>query len=197
MNTSNPLVGERKAGTVGLPLPGVEVRITDDTGKILNSGEIGNIEVRGPNVFIGYWKMPDKSAEEFTDDHFFRTGDKGSIDDDGYVSIAGRTKDMVISGGLNIYPKEIERFIDEMEGVLESAVIGVPHSDFGEGVVAIVVAKSASNIGEDDVITACKENLANFKVPKQVVLVGELPRNSMGKVQKNVLRDSYRELLTR
>ncbi|MDX1405533.1 MAG: AMP-binding protein, partial [Woeseiaceae bacterium] len=139
MNTSNPLHGERKPGTVGPPLPGVEVRICDDDGKQLGTDEIGNLQVRGPNVFIGYWKMPEKTAEDFTDDEFFNTGDKGKIDSDGYVSIVGRAKDVVISGGLNVYPKEIELFLDDLPGVKESAVIGVPHHDFGEAVVAVVV----------------------------------------------------------
>ena len=165
------------------------------SGNVLGSNEIGNLQVRGPNVFIGYWKMPDKTAEDFTDDGFFNTGDKGLIDGDGYVSIVGRAKDLVITGGLNVYPKEIELFIDDIEGVKESAVIGVPHPDFGEGVVAVVVPEAGSCLDESDVISACKKNLANFKVPKRVVLVKELPRNSMAKVQKNLLRESYRELL--
>jgi len=196
MNTSNPLHGLRKAGTVGPPLPGVEVRITDDAGNVLGPDEIGNIQVRGPHVFIGYWKMPDKTTEDFTDDGFFNTGDKGSIDQDGYVSIVGRAKDMVITGGLNVYPKEIELFIDDIEGVKESAVIGVPHADFGEGVVAVVVREPGSKLDEDEIISTCKANLANFKVPKRVMLVDELPRNSMSKVQKNLLRESCRDLLT-
>jgi malonyl-CoA/methylmalonyl-CoA synthetase len=195
MNTSNPLDGERKPGTVGPPLPGVEVRITDDDGNPLPTGEIGNLQVRGPNVFIGYWKMPDKTAEDFTADGFFNTGDKGRIDEDGYVSIVGRAKDMVITGGLNVYPKEIELFIDDIAGVSESAVIGVPHADFGEGVVAVVVPETAGEIAEHDIIDACKAELANFKVPKRVVFVDELPRNTMAKVQKNVLRDTYNDLL--
>lgn len=197
MNTSNPLNGVRKAGTVGPPLPGVEVRITDDAGNILQTGEIGNLQVRGPNVFIGYWKMPGKYAEDFTADGFFNTGDKGSIDQDGYISIIGRAKDMVITGGLNVYPKEIELFIDDIAGVKESAVVGVPHPDFGEGVIAVVVRESGGKLSESDVISACKDNLANFKVPKRVLIVDELPRNSMAKVQKNLLRESYSELLTK
>ena len=195
MNTSNPLDGERKAGTVGPPLPGVEVRITDDDGNLLPRDEIGNLQVRGPNVFIGYWKMPDKTAEDFTEDGYFNTGDKGKIDGDGYVSIVGRAKDMVITGGLNVYPKEIELFVDDIPGVKESAIIGVPHPDFGEGVVAVVVPETAGDIAEHDIIDACKTDLANFKVPKRVVFVDELPRNTMAKVQKNVLRDTYRALL--
>jgi malonyl-CoA/methylmalonyl-CoA synthetase len=196
MNTSNPLDGERKPGTVGPPLPGVEVRITDDEGDVLPTGEVGNLQVKGPNVFIGYWKLPDKTAEDFTTDSFFNTGDKGRIDEDGYVSIVGRAKDMVITGGLNVYPKEIELFVDDLPEVRESAVIGVPHKDFGEGVVAVVVPESIGDVSESDIIAACKKALANFKVPKRVVFVDELPRNTMAKVQKNVLRDSYRDLLS-
>lgn len=195
MNTSNPLRGDRKAGTVGPPLPGIEVRIVDDAGAAVDRGAIGNIQVRGPNVFIGYWRMPDKTAEDFTEDGFFNTGDKGSIDEDGYVSIVGRAKDMVITGGLNVYPKEIELFIDDLDGVKESAVIGVAHADFGEGVVAVVVPTAPDSIDEQTVIGACKTDLANFKVPKRVVLVDELPRNTMSKVQKNVLRDTYGDIL--
>jgi len=195
MNTSNPLNGERKAGTVGPALPGVEIRVAGDDGRVLDCGEIGNLQVRGPNVFIGYWKMPDKTREDFTEDGFFNTGDTGSIDQDGYVTIIGRTKDMVITGGLNVYPKEIELFIDGIEGVKESAVVGVPHDDFGEGVVAVVVPADGSDICEGKVIAACKDQLANFKVPKRVVIVDELPRNSMSKVQKNMLRETYRDIL--
>jgi malonyl-CoA/methylmalonyl-CoA synthetase len=196
MNTSNPLDGERKPGTVGPPLPGVDVRITDDDCSVLPTGEIGNLQVRGPNVFIGYWKMPDKTAEDFTADGYFNTGDKGRIDEDGYVSIVGRAKDMVISGGLNVYPKEIELFVDDLPGVSESAVIGVPHADFGEAVVAVVVPESVGDVSETDIIDACKTELANFKVPKRVVFVDELPRNTMAKVQKNVLRESYQDLMS-
>jgi len=194
MNTSNPLQGERKPGTVGPPLPGVDVRITDDEGNVLPAGEIGNLQVRGPNVFIGYWKMPDKTAEDFTADGYFNTGDKGRIDEEGYVSIVGRAKDLVISGGLNVYPKEVELFIDDLPGVRESAVIGVPHADFGEGVVAVVVPENVGEISENDIIAACRGELANFKVPKRVLFVDELPRNTMAKVQKNVLRETYRDL---
>lgn len=195
MNTSNPYAGMRKPGTVGPPLPGVEVRIVDDQGIEVAANDIGNLQVRGPNVFKGYWKMPDKTADDFSDDGFFDTGDKGSIDDDGYVSIVGRAKDLVISGGLNVYPKEVEIFIDDVTGVKESAVIGVPHADFGEAVVAVVVLEPGAEIVEDDVITACKENIANFKVPKRVLFVDELPRNTMAKVQKNELRKTYKDLL--
>ncbi len=194
MNTSNPLDGERKPGTVGPPLPGVEVRICHDDGRELGVEEIGNLQVRGPNVFIGYWKMPDKTAEDISEDGFFNTGDKGKIDSDGYVSIVGRAKDVVITGGLNVYPKEIELFIDDLPGVRESAVIGVPHADFGEAVVAVVVPESGQQTGEDEIIAHAKAELANFKVPKRVVFVDELPRNTMAKVQKNILRDTYDSL---
>ena len=194
MNSSNPLHGERKPGTVGPPLPGVEIRICDDAGQVLDTSEIGNLQVRGPNVFAGYWKMPEKTAEDFTDDGFFNTGDQGSIDSDGYVSIVGRAKDVVITGGLNVYPKEVELFIDDLPGVRESAVIGVAHADFGEAVVAVVVPDSSGTIDEADIINSAKEHLANFKVPKRVIVVDELPRNTMAKVQKNVLRDTYKDL---
>ncbi len=191
MNTSNPLDGERKPGTVGPPLPGVEVRICDDDGSPLGVDEIGNLQVRGPNVFIGYWKMPDKTAEDFTEDGFFNTGDKGRIDGDGYVAIVGRARDVVITGGLNVYPKEVEMFIDDLPGVRESAVIGVPHADFGEAVVAVVVPATGSRPDETEIIAQAKAALANFKVPKRVVFVDALPRNSMAKVQKNLLREQY------
>jgi malonyl-CoA/methylmalonyl-CoA synthetase len=191
MNTSNPLNGERRAGTVGFPLPAVEVRVVNDNGETLPTGETGDLQVRGPNVFPGYWRMPEKTSEDFTDDGFFNTGDMAVIDKDGYVSIVGRAKDMIISGGLNIYPKEIELLLDDTPGVSESAVIGIPHPDFGEAVVAVLVAGSDSAPTEDSVIAHCREHLANFKVPKQVHYIDELPRNAMGKVQKNLLRDSY------
>ncbi len=194
MNTSNPLDGERRPGTVGPPLPGVEVRICDDNGKVVDSNEIGNLQVRGPHVFVGYWKMSDKTAEDISDDGFFNTGDKGKIDDDGYVSIVGRAKDVVITGGLNVYPKEVELFIDDLPGVKESAVIGVAHADFGEAVVAVVVQESSGKLEEAAIIEATKEQLANFKVPKRVVFVDELPRNTMAKVQKNILRENYGNL---
>ena len=196
MNTSNPLHGERKPGTVGPPLPGVQVRVCDDEGNILETGETGNLQVRGPNVFIGYWKMPEKTVEDISDDGFFNTGDKGKIDSDGYVSIVGRAKDVVITGGLNVYPKEVELFIDDLAGVNESAVIGVPHTDFGEAVVAVVVSEQGGQLTEDDIISQARDQLANFKVPKRVVFVDEIPRNSMAKVQKNVLRDSYNNLFS-
>lgn len=194
MNTSNPLDGVRKAGTVGPALPGVEVRVVDEAGNILDQGEIGNLQVRGANVFKGYWKMPEKTAEDFTADGFFNTGDKASIDADNYVAIVGRAKDMVITGGLNVYPKEIELIIDELPGVKESAVIGVAHPDFGEGVVAVVVAKPGETPQEADIIAALKEQISGFKVPKRVIVRGELPRNTMGKVQKNVLREENKAL---
>ncbi len=191
MNTSNPLEGCRKCGTVGLPLPGVKVRITDTNNSILPQGEIGNLQVKGLNVFKGYWKLPEKTAEDFTQDGFFNTGDKGIIDADGYVSIVGRSKDMVISGGLNIYPKEIELCIDNIEGIKESAVIGIPHSDFGEAVIAVIVLKPNQKLKETIIIDTLKNQLANFKIPKKVEFIDELPRNTMGKVQKNQLRDRF------
>lgn len=196
MTTSNPLKGIRKAGTVGPPLPGVEVRITNDTGDVLPTDVIGNLQVRGPNVFKCYWNMPDKTAEDFTADGFFNTGDLGRIDDDGYVSLIGRTKDMVITGGLNVYPKEVEIVIDELSDVKESAVIGVPHPDFGEAVVAVVVPRESTTLGEDAVIRATKDHLANYKIPKRVVFIPELPRNSLGKVQKSALREIHRKLFS-
>ena len=195
MNTSNPLHGERKAGTVGPPLPGVEVRICDDSGSELPAGEIGNLQVRGKNVFREYWRMPEKTAEDKGEDGFFNTGDKGVIDEDGYVSIVGRSKDMIISGGLNVYPVEVEGVINELDGVKESAVIGVPHADFGEAVVAVVVMLKDKTLEENIVISDLKQKLAGFKVPKRVIFVDELPRNTMGKVQKNLLRDSYQDVL--
>ena len=192
MSTSNPLVGERIGGTVGFALTGVEARIADD-GRVLGEGEIGGIEVRGPNVFRGYWQMSDKTAEEFTDDGFFRTGDLGFMDGEGRVSIAGRAKDLIISGGYNVYPKEVETLIDDMPEVSESAVIGVPHPDFGEGVVAIVVPRG-DPVDLAMVEVALKDRLARFKQPKRVVCVDDLPRNVMGKVQKNALRERFANL---
>lgn len=196
MNTSNPYEGERRAGTVGFPLPGVSLRIVDaETGAPLPQGEIGVIEVRGPNVFAGYWQMPEKTKEEFRDDGFFITGDVGVIDKDGYVQIVGRSKDLIISGGYNIYPKELELLLDEEDGVLESAVIGVPHADFGEGVVAVLVPKPGASLDEAAILESIKPKIARFKQPKRIILLDELPRNTMGKVQKNVLRDAYSKLL--
>lgn len=195
MNTSNPLHGVRKPGTVGPPLPSVEVQVVDDDGQPLPAGEIGNLLVKGPNVFKGYWKLPDKTAEDFNEAGFFNTGDQARIDQDGYVSIVGRTKDLVITGGMNVYPKEVELVIDDLPNIKESAVIGVPHADFGEAVVAVVVASTESTLDENKIINLIKGLLANFKIPKRVIFVEELPRNSMGKVQKNRLREEYKTLL--
>ena len=192
MNTSNPYDGERVPGAVGHPLPGISARVTDpETGKDLGRGTIGMIEVKGPNVFKGYWRMPEKTKAEFRDDGFFITGDLGKIDDKGYVHILGRGKDLVISGGFNVYPKEIESEIDAMPGVVESAVIGVPHADFGEGVTAVVVRQPGATVDEAAVLKGLEGRLAKFKMPKRVFIVDDLPRNTMGKVQKNVLRDTY------
>ena len=192
MNTSNPYDGDRRPGTVGFPLPSVEVMITDpSTGEKLPTGEVGSIEVRGPNVFKGYWNMPEKTKEELRDNGFFITGDLGMIDDRGYVSIIGRSKDLIITGGYNVYPKEIELLIDDLDGVVESAVIGIPHADFGEAVTAVIVAESDATLSETDIKQALSTDIAKFKQPKQVFFVDELPRNTMGKVQKNVLRDTY------
>jgi malonyl-CoA/methylmalonyl-CoA synthetase len=195
MNTSNPYDGERVPGAVGRPLPGVSVRVTDpETGKELARDTVGMIEVKGPNVFKGYWRMPEKTKAEFRDDGFFITGDLGKIDANGYVHILGRGKDLVISGGFNVYPKEIESEIDAMPGVIESAVIGVPHADFGEGVTAVVVCDKSAMIDEGSVLKALDGRLAKFKMPKRVLVVDELPRNAMGKVQKNILRDTYSDI---
>lgn len=197
MNTSNPYEGERIAGTVGFPLPGVSIRITDPaSGAELSMGEIGMVEVKGPNVTKGYWRMPEKTASEFHDGYFV-TGDLGRIDERGYLSIVGRGKDLVITGGFNVYPKEVEGEIDAIDGVVESAVIGVPHPDFGEGVTAVVVPAKGASLTEQSVLHALEGRLAKFKQPKRVFFVEELPRNTMGKVQKNVLRDSYKEIYRR
>ncbi|MCI4663313.1 MAG: malonyl-CoA synthase [Neomegalonema sp.] len=196
MNTSNPYDGERRAGTVGLALPGVELRVVNpETGAELVDGETGVIEVRGPNVCKGYWRNPEKTAEEMRSDGFFITGDLGYREPDGYVTIVGRAKDLIITGGLNVYPKEIESAIDELPGVAESAVIGAPHPDFGEGVVAIVVAEKDGDQDEKSIIAALAERLAKFKQPKRVLFVNALPRNTMGKVQKQLLRERYNTLL--
>jgi malonyl-CoA/methylmalonyl-CoA synthetase len=198
MNTSNPYDGERVPGAVGFPLPGVSVRVTEpETGKELPREEIGMIEVKGPNVFKGYWRMPDKTKSEFRPDGFFITGDLGKIDAKGYVHILGRGKDLVISGGFNVYPKEIESEIDAMPGVVESAVIGVPHADFGEGVTAVLVRQPGASIDEAAVLKGLEGRLAKFKMPKRVFVVDELPRNTMGKVQKNILRDTYKDIYTK
>ncbi len=195
MNTSNPYDGARVAGTVGFPLPGVSARVTDPAdGTPIANGEIGMIEVKGPNVFKGYWRMPEKTAAEFRSDGFFITGDLGMIDARGYVHIVGRGKDLVISGGYNIYPKEVETEIDQIEGVFESAVIGVPHPDFGEGVTAVVVPKPGAKLTEAGILAALSDRLARYKQPKHVAFVDELPRNTMSKVQKNVLRETYADL---
>ncbi len=192
MNTSNPYDDERIAGTVGLPLPGVALRVVDpDAGARLPAGEIGMIEVKGPNVFAGYWRMPEKTASEFRADGYFITGDLGVVDARGYVSIVGRGKDLIISGGLNVYPKEVEGEIDALPGVEESAVFGLPHPDFGEAVTAVVVLKPGATLSEAAVIDALRDRLAKFKLPKRVVFIDALPRNAMGKVQKAVLRETY------
>ncbi len=193
MIASNPYDGERRAGTVGFPLPGVSVRISDG-GAPLPDGEIGVIEVKGPNVFRGYWRMPDKTAQEFRPDGFFITGDLGRVDSDGYIHIVGRAKDLVISGGFNVYPKEVEDEIDAIDGVMESAVIGVPHPDFGEGVTAVVVPRPGAGVTEDEVLSALGGRLAKFKAPKRVFIVDSLPRNAMGKVQKAALREAYKDV---
>jgi malonyl-CoA/methylmalonyl-CoA synthetase len=192
MLVSNPYEGPRIGGTVGLPLPGVSVRVVKSDGTPCAVNEIGDIQVKGSNVFKGYWRMPEKTAEEFTQDAYFKTGDVGRFDANGYLSIVGRSKDLIISGGYNVYPKEIESFIDEMDGVSESAVIGVPHRDFGEAVTAAIVTRPGVTLSEADVIAYLKAQIANFKVPKRVFFVPDLPRNTMGKVQKNVLREQFK-----
>jgi malonyl-CoA/methylmalonyl-CoA synthetase len=194
MLTSNPYRaedGERVRGTVGFALPGVSVRVRDDAGNELPAGEVGGIEVRGPNVFKGYWRMPEKTAEEFTADGWFKTGDVGRIDAQGRVTIVGRSKDLIITGGYNVYPAEVEGFINELPGVAESAVIGVPHPDFGEAVVAVVVPRPGAALAGDAITGALKGRIANFKVPKHVFVADALPRNAMGKVQKNLLREQH------
>ena len=202
MLTSNPYApdpryaqqSERRGGTVGFPLPGVSLRVRGDAGQDLPVGEIGGIEVKGPNVFKGYWRMPEKTAEEFTSDGFFKTGDVGLVDARGYVTIVGRSKDLIISGGYNVYPAEIEGYINDLDGVAESAVVGVPHPDFGEVGVAVVVAKKGAHPLPEAIVAQLKSQLANFKIPKRCFVVPELPRNTMGKVQKNVLREQYKSL---
>ena len=197
MLTSNPCRpkdGMRRRGTVGQALPGVGVRVQDDAGGACPAGEIGHIQVKGPNVFAGYWRMPEKTAEEFTADGWFKTGDVGKVEADGYVTIVGRSKDLIISGGYNIYPAEIEGFINDMPGVAESAVVGVPHPDFGEGVVAVVVAHPGATLDALAMIAQLKKSIANFKVPKHLFVVADLPRNAMGKVQKNLLREQHKGL---
>jgi malonyl-CoA/methylmalonyl-CoA synthetase len=198
MNTSNPYDGDRRAGTVGYPLPGVELKVCDpETGAEIPTGDVGVIEVRGPNVFKGYWQMPEKTREELRENGFFITGDLGFVDDRGYVTIVGRAKDLIISGGYNIYPKEIEMILDDQEGVLESAVVGVPHPDFGETVVAVLVPAK----GQTPDIAAIQSNveaqLARFKQPRSYHVMDILPRNTMGKVQKNILRDQFKDLFAK
>jgi malonyl-CoA/methylmalonyl-CoA synthetase len=202
MLTSNPYAAdkryakqsERRGGTVGFPLPGVSLRVLGDDGQALPVGEIGGIQVKGPNVFKGYWRMPEKTAEEFTADGFFKTGDVGKVDERGYVVIVGRSKDLIISGGYNVYPAEIEGYINEMTGVAESAVVGVAHPDFGEVGVAVVIAKPGATVQPEAILAELKAKLANFKIPKRCFVVAELPRNTMGKVQKNLLREQYKNL---
>jgi len=192
MNTSNPYHGERRVGSVGLPLPGVDILISDpESGNELPAGETGMIEVRGPNVFLGYWRKPEKTALELRDNRFFISGDLGRIDDDGYVYIVGREKDLIISGGYNIYPKQIETEIDALDGVLESAVFGVAHADLGEAVAAAVVPLAGIELDPEQLIVSLQASLARFKLPRKLFLLDELPRNAMGKVQKNILRERY------
>lgn len=194
MLTSNPYEGERRGGTVGFALPGVKLRVQGEGGQSLPAAEVGGIEVQGPNVFQGYWRMPEKTKEEFTADGYFKTGDVGKIDERGYIHIVGRSKDLIISGGYNVYPAEIEGYINDMPGVAESAVVGVPHPDFGEVGVAIVIARPGSTLDGEAIIAALKSGLANFKIPKRCFVVTELPRNTMGKVQKNLLREQHKAL---
>ena len=195
MNTSNPYDGERRAGTVGFPLPGVEVKVTDpNTGDTLPTGDIGILEVRGDNVFQGYWQMPEKTAEELREDGFFITGDMALVDEDGYVQIVGRNKDLIISGGFNIYPKEIEEVLDAQDGVLESAVIGVAHPDFGETPVGVLVPKAGEKPDLEQIAAGLHDTLARFKHPRKLITMDALPRNTMGKVQKNVLREDLKDL---
>jgi len=195
MSTSNPYRGKRIAGTIGKALPGIEIRIRDKiTGEVLPNGKIGILEQKGDNVFLGYWGMPKKTSEAFTQDNFFITGDLAQRDENGYITLVGRDSDMIISGGLNVYPKEVENLIDDIDEVLESAVIGVPHSDFGEGVVAVVVLKEKMKDPVEKIQNTLKSNLAKFKQPKLIKLVENLPRNSMGKVQKATLRVQYDKL---
>jgi malonyl-CoA/methylmalonyl-CoA synthetase len=197
MLTSNPYDprdGERRGGTVGFPLPGVGLRVRGEDGREVSTGEIGDIQVTGPNVFKGYWRMPEKTRDEFTDDGWFKTGDVGRIDRRGYVTIVGRSKDLIISGGYNVYPAEVEGYINDMPGVAESALVGVPHPDFGEVGVAIVIAKPGAKLDGEGIVARLKAQLANFKIPKRCFVIEELPRNSMGKVQKNLLREQHKQL---
>jgi malonyl-CoA/methylmalonyl-CoA synthetase len=202
MLTSNPYgadarhggQSERRGSTVGFPLPGVGVRVVVDAVKAVPVGEIGNFQVQGHNVFKGYWRMPEKTAEEFTQDGWFKTGDVGKVDERGYVSIVGRSKDLIISGGYNVYPAEIESTINDLLGVDESAVVGVPHPDFGEVGVAVLIAKPGVKLDGEAILAQLKSQLANFKIPKRCFVATELPRNTMGKVQKNLLREQYKGL---
>ena len=193
-NPCDPKDGERRGGTVGVPLPGVALRLRDEKGQIAPKGVIGGIEVTGPNVFKGYWRMPEKTKEEFTDDGWFKTGDLGKIDKDGHVIIVGRSKDLIITGGYNVYPAEIEGYLNQLPGVAESAVIGLPHRDFGETVIAVVVGKAGAVLNAASLIAGLKTKIANFKVPRQLFVVDKLPRNAMGKVQKDLLREQHKEL---
>ena len=190
MSCSNPLVGERRAGSVGPALPGVNARVVDEQNSPVSPGTVGSLQVKGDHVFAGYWKLPEKTASEFTDDGFFITGDLATMSDDGYVCIVGRGKDLIITGGLNVYPKEIEDLLNEQAGIKESAVVGVPHSDFGEGIVAVLV--TTGQVDLDQIEAICRQDLAAFKLPRRWHIVDELPRNTMGKVQKNLLRETYK-----
>jgi malonyl-CoA/methylmalonyl-CoA synthetase len=194
MLTSNPYFpqeGERMGGTVGPALPGVQLRVVADDGQVVSVGDIGGIQVKGPGVFQGYWNMPEKTAEEFTADGFFKTGDVGRVGAKGYVTIVGRSKDLIISGGYNVYPAEIEGYINALPGVAESAVVGVPDADFGEVGVAVVIAKPGAALEPNAIVAQLKATLANFKIPKRCYVVKELPRNARGKIQKNLLRSQY------
>jgi malonyl-CoA/methylmalonyl-CoA synthetase len=192
MLTSNPYDGARLGGTVGLPLPGVAVRVVDASGAPCPPQQPGAVEVKGPNVFRGYWRMPEKTADEFTADGYFKTGDVGQWNADGYLSIVGRSKDLIITGGYNVYPKEIELVLDQIDGVLESAVIGLPHADYGEAVAAVIIARPGAELSAKGILNALKGCFAGFKIPKHVFFRDQLPRNTMGKVQKNLLRECYR-----
>jgi malonyl-CoA/methylmalonyl-CoA synthetase len=197
MISSNPCEGERRPGTVGFPLPGVALRIASpETGEVLSQGETGVIEVKGPNVFSGYWQCPEKTAQEFRSDGYFVTGDLGKFDSDGYLHIIGRAKDLIISGGLNVYPSEVEAALNALPGVVESAVIGLPHEDFGEAVAAIVVLADGASLDAAPIQNALSKRLAKFKLPKRVIFAAELPRNAMGKVQKNLLREKFEDLFS-
>ncbi len=195
MNTTNPYSGERRAGTVGMPLEGIEVRITDpESGNVLKQGEVGMIEIKGPNVFKRYWRMPEKTEAKFREDGFFISGDLGKFDAQGYLHIVGRDKDLIISGGYNVYPAEVEAALDAIDGIAESAVVGVPHQDFGEGVTAVVVARDEADLSEDHLKKVLTDVLAKYKIPKRIICVDRLPRNAMGKVQKKDLRESYSDI---